>query len=341
MSICLGYENSNQNDGAGAQVQRILGIYSLARRFNLGFSYIPILHIDPNPGDGMENEAERRNLVSNLNTFLLNNLGTCRHDHKIVKMRGTRFFKNRYILQSYFVLNNLLGIMKKRNVLFLIDNPWYILQTNPNFYSFCKQLDFIEEIYSVISPIQIHAHIRRGLISSTQLNERFVSTEWYSDILKSLTKELTRAKVNFSLFIHTDAKKESSSWAVSEKLSGGSLEMYQERGLINDNHAIELVGEDIEANLNLDFPVTLVTDVNPLEAWKMMNQADILLIGKSSFSFCAALMNHTSCVIAPRSTQKGDLPMPTLSEWLGDGNPDEIASECVANLRKRKPHLFI
>jgi hypothetical protein len=341
MSICLGYDNLNQNDGAGAQLQRILGIYSLARRFNLGFAYIPIKHIDPNPGDGMDSDDERKTLVRNLNVLLLNNLGTCRHEHKILKMRGTRFFKNRFVLNSYFMLNNLFANLKRRNLLFLIENPTYILQANPNFYSLCKKLDFNGEMDSGNGPIQIHAHIRRGLISSSQLNERYVSTEWYSSILKSITKELARQKIDFSVYVHTDAKRESISWDVSDKLSRDSLEMYQERGLINENNGIELIGEDIEANLNLDFPITLVTDVNPLEAWRIMNQADILLIGKSSFSFCAALINRTSCVVVPRNTKKGEFLMPSLSEWLGDGNPDEIASECVANLRMRKPHLFI
>ena len=103
MSICLGYDNLNQNDGAGAQVQRILGIYSLSVKFKLGFKFVPVIRIDPNPGDGMDNENERSNLVENLNNLLLKTLGTCDHDHQIVKMRGTRFFKNRFILNAYYI----------------------------------------------------------------------------------------------------------------------------------------------------------------------------------------------------------------------------------------------
>ena len=340
MSICLGYDNLNQNDGAGAQVQRVLGIYSLSRKFNLGFTYVPILDIDPNPGDGMTSDAERKKLVSNLNSLLLKNIGTCNHDHKIVKMRGTRFFKSKFILSSYLRSISTVEVIKKRNILLVIDNPGYILHANPSFYSFCKQLDFHERISIVNTPIQIHAHIRRGLVSSSQLNERFVSTDWYSNILRYITRELSLHNIDFSLFVHTDAKKESSSWAISDELSSGSLEMYQERGLINNNRAIELVGEDIESNLNLDYPITLVTDINPLEAWEMMNRADILLIGKSSFSFCAALMNGSSIVIAPINSKNSQLSMPLLPEWLGEGTPEEIALQCITELRKKEPNLF-
>lgn len=81
MGICFAYESNVQMDGTGSQVQRIAAIFSLCKELKLGFKFMPILNIESNPGDGLGNPETRSAFILELNAFLEQRLGSCKHLH--------------------------------------------------------------------------------------------------------------------------------------------------------------------------------------------------------------------------------------------------------------------
>lgn len=57
--------------------------------------------------------------------------------------------------------------------------------------------------------------------------------------------------------------------------------------------------EDFTITLSEFAPINIVTEVDPLTAWKLMQEANLLIIAKSTFSFIPALLNTQAQVISP------------------------------------------
>ena len=68
---------------------------------------------------------------------------------------------------------------------------------------------------------------------------------------------------------------------------------------IDEDSKFTLAYEDFNVSLRELKSIKIVTELNPLESWKLMQEADILVIGKSSFSFVGALLNQSARVISP------------------------------------------
>ena len=64
----------------------------------------------------------------------------------------------------------------------------------------------------------------------------------------------------------------------------------------------------------------VIRDIDPVQAWEVMSEADVLILGRSSFSIIAGLINNHSLTIAP--TYRHKFP----SGWLIQENEVEFST---------------
>lgn len=300
MTVCLSFNNHNSKDGIGAQVIRIIDTYSLSKHFKMGFVNSPILQFDSNPGDNLNTPEDKLNFLTELNDFLNLEDLSCNKSHRIRQLNYSKVFQLPGTLSAYFILKKIFSYFLNHHELLIINDPYRLTLRYPNIRShFIRATRNLTINANNDDICRIHVHIRRGLISKNKLSNRFVPTSWYLSLLLPIQATLDNCGVKYEFTIHTDVHEGNRQWA-SSGVSTESMEYLQSGGNETDkDFNFTLDYEDFTTSLSDLNVIRIVTELNPLDSWKLMQEADILVIGKSSFSFVGALLNQSALVISP------------------------------------------
>jgi hypothetical protein len=303
----------------------------------MGFVNSPILQFDSNPGDNLNTPQEKEVFVLELNEFL--NLGgsSCQKKHQTRQVHTSRFFQLPGALFTYFSLRKFLNYVLNRHELLIIDNPVNLTLRYPNIRSHFTKAPRASNFKSINDDPQssqekvcrIHVHIRRGLISKNVLGNRYVPTEWFLSLLLPIQATLDRLEVRCEFTIHTDVHEGNIHWSTSG-VSAESMAYLKNGGnRIDKDSNFTLEYEDFSISLSELESIKIVTELNPLESWKLMQEADILVIGKSSFSFVGALLNQSAQVISPVGFYSGP------RDWTYVADKGELPPKFLDLLREK------
>lgn len=330
MTVCLSFNNYKSKDGIGAQVLRIIEVYSLSKHFKMGFVNSPILQFDSNPGDNLNTPEDKLNFISELNDFLNLEDLSCKKTHNTRQLNFSRVLRLPGALSAYFILRKFLNYILNRHGLLIINNPHSMTLRYPNIRSYFIQAFRNLTINSNNDDIcRIHVHIMRGLVSKNILSNRFVPTSWYLSLLLPIQATLDHLGVKYEFTIHTNVHEGNRLWSPSG-VSKESMTYLQDGGnKIDKKSNFTLNFEDFDTTLSQLKVKKIVTELNPLESWKLMQEADILVIGKSSFSFVGALLNQNAQVISPIGFYSGP------SDWTYVGDGGELLPEFLDLLSKK------
>lgn len=106
-----------------------------------------------------------------------------------------------------------------------------------------------------------------------------------------------------------------------------SLAYSMTRGLVvNDDDTITLEYEDFLDSLGSLKNISVVTDINPVDAWKIMQEADLLVLAKSTFSVIPALMIKDGLVVSPTGFFRGP------KNWIYLDNSEELSLEDIRKI---------
>lgn len=181
--IYLTYNNQACQDGIGAQIQRILSIYWIAKIHQWGYVHSPILATEHNitfstierfnanlqlPSDLYPQGAQVINMAM-INVEIIKRKHLCKQD---VLFRIT--FAHRYLDYHREILS----------------------QPYP------YQFPWVQK--DVQDPLVIAVHIRRGDVSPTQNKERYVPLQYYMDCLTNLQQILMTAHMPYRIHIHSE-----------------------------------------------------------------------------------------------------------------------------------------
>jgi hypothetical protein len=243
--IVLTYDNKTMQDGVGAQIQRILSMYLLARVSNSLYIHTPILQAE---------HISDENMIREFNDLIQLPSNEIPPIHEIINLNALQIGKMDYIrsLDQYKDKNILLRITYGHSI---IDrNPWIL--DNP----FPTQFSWVDD--KLNKTILIAVHIRRGDVSSIQNRDRYVSLDYYREIIRNLQDILSGMKYE--------------------------IHVYSERSIRN-----EFQENDIFNSLFLHI------DESPIEAFKAFVNADLLLAGYSSFSYVASFLRKKGITLHP------------------------------------------
>lgn len=301
--LCIAYDNQKICDGAGAQLQRIAEIYGLSKLYNFQFSKEKIKTIDSNPGDGIKTVAEKNLVVEEINQLFINALGTCDHDsHTDFEPRFMLLAKKFKLIWIWIGLNKIFS-SRKFNPRMLLSDLSFTRNLDPLLYGFFREKIIANSQFKawvrMDSVPQIQVHFLGAKNSEALLSDRYIN---YNKLLPLLSLLKDRYPTYKSL-LHTDLDPSRERWKIVGTLDKKTEDYWINSGFLGENYSIR----ENKLDPRHLFPVEVIDDVlsnvSPIEVWRHMANAEVLICGKSSLSFIGGLINIKSKakIIAPKS----------------------------------------
>lgn len=298
--VFLTYKAPVPGDGAGAQVQRVMAIYGVAKNLGLSYLHSPIMHFGPNPGDSFSTPADRDNFLVELNDFLT------LPSSPVSRLR--LFFSigrpPRYIYRSLPRFHRLLKLLKISLILRL-ENPYGYVDRYPDAYGHASALlhPRLPETRIPREHFVVDVHIRRTLNPPLDIYgrpyERHLETEWYLFVLEQVKATVSWSNKPLLIRVHTDRDPSSGTWNLPEDTPQGSIELWNSVGALQADNSIRYDAEDFQTTFEGIGKVEVLTNIDPIEAWATMASADLLVTGPSSFSFVGGLVRFKRPTISP------------------------------------------
>ena len=304
--LVLTYDPSLKIDGTGAQLQRIFGLYALSKRFNIGFVNTRLRSVAVHPLDSFQSDFEVQDYLNSLARIFhfpeTNNRFLYKTDYHCLNL-------NFRIL----VFQALKSYLHRKEITIHVVSPFSVIDYCPNSYSVVRK-DLLnwssnsarESLDGIIS---IVVHYRSGVGGmAVQKGEKFpreINSEYYIDIIDSIILTLGDS-VEFKIIVFTDAppadleykppREQFDLWSNSPRFEAGIMKV-----LGNDlSKRFAKYGNNCFINVG----------GNPLEAIEIMSRADYLIMGRSSFSYIAAILNYSGTIYYPSNFWH-----PPMSEW--------------------------
>lgn len=302
MTICIRYASERWSDGAGAQIQRIAAIYSISREFKINFLNSQIKHIESNPGDGFISLEDKNEFISRLNHAFRIESHFCNHEHQERDLKYSKVMKFRTSTRLYFLVLRVLTGITNQHILYNCTNPYLILENYPDIYRHFTT-KFGKSYRTKSQNIDIQLHVRGNKKGNELMNSRHVDVQWYIEIMRILDKTLKKLQLNYSVTIHTDAPKGQTNWKPLD-ISADTERFWKSANVMDSKQQINLEPIDFLREFDFVDELNIVRDIDPILAWELMSSADVLITGRSSFSFIGALMNVDGLKIAPEFKHK-------------------------------------
>jgi hypothetical protein len=127
--LSISYDNESLQDGAGAQLQRVIGVYALSQFFRIGYIHNPLAEILVHPADGVNNERDYFFYKKEINELIdfessapaqkidqsiwVRHLGVKQFFYYLTRYRFSKIHLHLIILHPYHLLDRFPGILKK------------------------------------------------------------------------------------------------------------------------------------------------------------------------------------------------------------------------------------
>ena len=285
--ITMSYTDESGRDGSGAQVYRYAVCCGLAQKFRIKWRHVGIKKIDSNPLDTLSSSIEREKFLDTLNNFIKPEDATVRNPCLRITIRRT--LSSRQLRLLLF----LAGCM--RSPLSLIDFTLLRPQTYAFYYANTLERYF-ENLTNRLSHYEsnrgsklVVAHIKGALKCDRQTN-----TDILYSILQSIQKVLNELSHDFQIVIITDLPKNSITWKLDSENDPGTLQYWSSQGIINNDGTISLGCFDFENEYSQIRNLKIIRDVDPLECWRLMSSADILVGCDSSLGIIGGYLNQVN-----------------------------------------------
>ncbi len=270
--LILTYDNTHCQDGFGAQYQRILGIYSICKEFNILYYHSGFNNIDYQGLNSLVKNERSVEFVKNFNDRI--NIPS--------DIKKLSLYKNLKVQRgelTFELLNNLLEKSKKENILFKVTLPYKICDNYIDIYKHCKNLYKTEIKKNNIFTIGVH--IRRGELYVVD-SWRMLPNSYYIEKINTVTKILQEKNINYIIELYTEIPEEKT--VITGKHVGINNRIKDNIIIDPDSNKIEDFNNipNLEKYINEDINITFDRMIN----------CDILITSRSSLSACASYIKN-------------------------------------------------
>ena len=269
MPLYLTYDNEALADGAGAQIQRILSIYLIAKHYGVGYIHNGIARMTYQGAKCLEENKSDPEQMAGYNTLIQLHSDpappTFDAAYKVFDISPELIADYKDKSQSTLFVIRFAGT--------LIDaNPSLLLQPILNF-------PWTQRPSLKGRPIQVTVHVRRGELFVVD-SDRMLPNSYYVECIKALSSLFQKYSLPFEIHLHTEVLTKAILVTPSHH---GICERVKDSKLVTpeDSHM-----EDFEGIPNL----ILHVNEHPMEALKALTVSDVLIASRSSFSYIAAIM---------------------------------------------------
>ncbi len=285
--------NDELDDGVGAQLHRIIGIYTLSLKYGIPYVHTGIKNLLITALDPYQTQEE-------LNVFL-------QRVNELFKLPSSDFGTQRVSRRKLASPTKLdLNLIRLRNKLkigkyrtLVVSNPFLLLNKDPNTYLMAvPQLPMVKAAKKDFCKVVVH--YRRGSSSFDILpgesQPRAILNDWYLKVLKKYVAQLKANNIKYHIDVFTDMPKQNIDFPplASQREFWEQLPRFE-------NGVIRINGEDLNQTTFGDFGDLLTVHYggDPINDLMHMAQADIFIMSRSSFSFVGALLNRNGKIIGP------------------------------------------
>jgi hypothetical protein len=272
------YDNEKHTDGAGAQLQRIFGIYAIARLLRIVYIHSPLLKLDYQGLSALESNSSNANIVSEYNQqFRISS------DADLPEKYEVRHFVDVSLKQLMQLRKE--AKKKKTFILAKILYPYGITDVYPECYEVVKDISAFANVLSS-SVIRIAIHIRRGELFVVD-SHRMLPNEYYVAVIQEIRAILDRLDLDCEFELYTEVPQKA--FTVSPVHHGIA------------NRIADPIVVDPKSNKIEDFDsipnLKKFVNTDPIETLKGMSSANILVMSHSSFSYLASILNRQGIIM--------------------------------------------
>ena len=272
--IGLTYANDRLMDGAGAQLQRIYGIYALSRFFGFAYVHTPLKHIGYEGLAALERNASNADALSkynelfNISSDMPLPLDTLEHEMEPLDVEAISAISKR---TSQFNL-------------FKLQSPYPLADEKPAIYDSVKAISpFVSKPHSVL---RLAIHVRRGDLFAVD-PDRMLPNSYYVTTARTIARVLEGLSIPYECELYTEVANKA--FEVTSAHHG--IHQRISRSVTLDPRMNSL--EDFDAIPHLK----IIANGDAIEALRGMATADILIMSRSSFSYVAAILNRRGVMI--------------------------------------------
>jgi hypothetical protein len=294
--LAITYANERLRDGAGAQLQRIYGIYAVSRFLDVPYVHSPIGAIGYQGLEALENNSGFEHLLSEYNRVF-----HIPSDMDVPEKRATRDLVHADIEFIKAIRSS--GYDGAEFSLIRILFPYAVTDKYPESYRFAKAVSPFQ--YRGSAAFRLAIHVRRGELYVVD-SHRMLPNSYYVSCALAFQEILSKLNIPFVCELYTETARKK--FEVTPQHHGIF-------GRISQNTVVDPANdrlEDFDVISNLKKYVNL----NPIETLRRMATADALILSVSSFSTVAAILSPNCIVLCcpPPSS-----PMKDWLTWGKDG----------------------
>src|ERR1017187_8840425 len=310
--IALTYANDVMTDGAGAQLQRVYGIYALSRYLNVPYVHTPLKEIGYQGLAALEGNAGDPDMQDKYNRVF-----TIPSDIKLPENTISRYMSSPTV-EDIERLKNEAG---KENKFYLVKIllPYSVTDRNTEIYRCLKEISPFQSARS--NTFRIAIHVRRGEQLALD-SQRMLPNSYYVSSAMRIVEALKKLGIPFVCELYTEVP--SKAFVVTPQSHGINGRI--SHPVLIDPKMNRIEDFDVIPNLRK------CINLDPIESLKGMATADALIISRSSFSYLAALFSKGIVIYYPFWHQP-------LKEWLISDISGNISSEELSKqLKSWKRH---
>lgn len=277
--IGVTYANDKHTDGAGSQLQRVYGIYGVSRLLNLPYIHSPLLKIDYQGLEALENNSSNEEVVSRYNEIF--------QIHSDIELPETFVVREveHFDLRTFARLREEAKV-NRTFILAKILYPYRVTDNYPKAYQFVKDISPFSRLQNKSSVIRIAIHVRRGELFVVD-SDRMLPNSYYIAVAREIRLILDELNLNYVFELHTEIPSKSFSVTPSHH---GILNRISD-SITVDPRLSKL--EDFDSIPNLEKFI----NSDPIETIQRMASADVLVMSHSSFSYLGAILNTNGVII--------------------------------------------
>jgi hypothetical protein len=279
--IFLTYWNTEHTDGYGAQLQRILGIYAIAKAYKLEYIHTPVLKLGSQGLNAIKDDKFDDSMADR-----------CEASFRLpssIKYNPRNRIQHRYV--KYINPEELKKLVDESNSLYYQDLVVHILYShvmideNPDRYlphlNTKALYRWQGEKSRRSSKLRIAVHVRRGDLHFIN-PKAMLPNEYYIDIMKKISQSLKSLKVVHVFELYSE-KSETFTVYPGDKMLGDNV---IKEPFVMDSEKLDKFEEFDQIQ-----PLEKYFNLETIETLKRLSTADILIMSKSSFSYTAAAIN--------------------------------------------------
>jgi hypothetical protein len=298
--IALTYANDKLMDGAGAQLQRIYGIYALSRYLHVPYIHTPLKKIGY---QGLA-QLEKNRIVPNAQDRW-NRVFKIRSDIKLPPNTIIRYIDTPKEADIERYKNE----AEKANQFYLLQIllPYEITDRNPEIYRYLRDVSPFHSARSEVFRIAIH--VRRGDEFAVD-SQRMLPNSYYVSATMKIVAALRQLDIPFVCELYTEVA--SRPFVVTSQTHGIAAPI--KKPVTIDPKMNRLEDFDVLPHLHK------YINTDPIDTLRGMATADVLIISRSSFSYLAALFNKGTVIYFPFWHKP-------LNDWLTSDINGNVSSE--------------